>query len=936
MRRIINIAVTLCLLASLLPAKYHPGIKWREIRDDKFHVVFPKGYETEAHYTLQRAGHFYEELRSFWGLEVDGKIKILLSDVYDESNGGATFFPFNQIEIYLFSPMPDSTLSGPGNWLDRVLVHELVHIFNMNAGSGFTYFLRGVLGSNPVGYPMIYAPLWMTEGLAVYLESQLTRGGRLNTPDYTLMLQNITAAGQSPALGHVYGDPTDWPGPTGWYLYGGAFINYLAETYGKEKIPALVKHYARCIIPLIISRRPAAMELSVSNRFLNIFGKDLGKLWREFFKSPVHHSQTPEENLDVGVMKMLTRSGFDKQFPTPGEDGRVFYVERNYKNYPGVYELRPGASKPRRLIRRAGLNGLSYDKAQRKLYFSAVDRYKSFYSYSDIYRLDPDSGAVKRLTRGRRLFHPAAAGDVIYCIKREKTQSYLARLDKGSRREIILSDGFDGLAHPAVSSDGKRTAAAVKEPDGNWRIGLFSPDGQWLRFVSPPAKKSHSPAWNGRDELYFVMEHEGRYRLAKTVIGSGELTVYHDPRLPSVRHFGLQPGGPQAVVSRFDAGGYNLGRVRLTDLKTVRLPAPGAGIRESGKPVKTDRKVTGYRFLGDLLPKYVTPAFREAGNEYQPGVFVSGTDLLGKHVYEFGGYYGPETRTFNWLLDYTYDGLYPTLRFRYRDYTYLHQAAGRGDFTVREREVEAAATVPLLLRRRFGAWWWSGVYFETMTDDLDTGGAAHRLNFNGFKAGLLFNWSVRYYDAISPSDGFRAAVSYARDSTAMGSDYESNVAALEYKHYIPVFRPNVLAFRLAASDSWGELRRVFYMGGAEPYNGYGLAGDNLFRLMRGYPSGYFSGHGGVLINLEYRMHLFKIERAFLFSRGLERVYLTLFTDIGNLWKEEKKFEPAVSLGAELSLSLLVSDFRYVLSGGAAVSRNPNHDPIFYIRIGTSF
>ncbi|MCP5108833.1 MAG: hypothetical protein GY950_35950, partial [bacterium] len=255
----------LLLFAVGLPGKYHPEIKWRQIRDEnkKFYVVFPRGYETEARYTLKKAGAFYKKLQTLWGTGVKGEIKIVLTDVYDDSNGNATFFPFNRVEIYLFSPMPDSTLGSYRQWIDLALSHELTHIFNMNAGSGFTYFMRKVAGTNPAFYPMIYAPVWVIEGLAVYGESVLTPGGRLNNPDYRVMMNRIASAGKIPANSRIYGEPTVWPGPAAKYFYGAAFVQFLAKQYGEEKIAQLVKHYARYPVPLIIDVASAKGSIKV-------------------------------------------------------------------------------------------------------------------------------------------------------------------------------------------------------------------------------------------------------------------------------------------------------------------------------------------------------------------------------------------------------------------------------------------------------------------------------------------------------------------------------------------------------------------------------------------------------------------------------------------------------------------------------------------------
>ncbi len=265
----------LVFLSVLIPAKYHPGIKWRELGNQKFIGVYAQGYETEAHYTLETAGELYKELKTLWGTEVKGNIRILLTDVYDLSNGSASFFPYNHIEIHLFPPMPDSAQGDGGEWIRQVLSHELTHIFVQDMGSGFMRFLRKIAGSNPALYPMIYAPGWLIEGLAVYAESQADPGGRLNTAYYRNMLMAGKRSDQLPSLGRLFAEPTVWPGPSAKYLMGGAFIQYLANIYGKEKIAGLAQTYARYPVPLIIAKNPKSFPLNVSRPFERTFGKKL-------------------------------------------------------------------------------------------------------------------------------------------------------------------------------------------------------------------------------------------------------------------------------------------------------------------------------------------------------------------------------------------------------------------------------------------------------------------------------------------------------------------------------------------------------------------------------------------------------------------------------------------------------------------------------------
>jgi outer membrane protein assembly factor BamA len=137
-------------------------------------------------------------------------------------------------------------------------------------------------------------------------------------------------------------------------------------------------------------------------------------------------------------------------------------------------------------------------------------------------------------------------------------------------------------------------------------------------------------------------------------------------------------------------------------------------------------------------------------------------------------------------------------------------------------------------------------------------------------------------------------------------------------------------------DSWGEARRLFYMGGAESKEGFHVAGNNLFNLMRGYPSGYFVGTGGYLFNIEYRLALFKIENVFWMFRSIERLYLSLFADLGHVWTGKWELDPSCSLGMELNVVAFLGDLKLNVSAGIAVGQRPYHSPMVYLRIGNSF
>jgi len=957
LKNVVLFSVLLIVLQSYICPKYHPEISWKEISNEKFIIVFPSGYETEALYTLNTAEQLYDQLFELWGgwVQIHGRTRILLSDVYDVSNGSATFFPYNQVEIYLSTPPPDSTIGNAKDWIKMALAHELTHIFNFNAGSGFTYFMRKILGSNPLLFPTLIMPGWLEEGFAIYAESQIDEGGRLNTPDYRLMLRKITEAGKMPNWGNIWGFPTHWPGRMSKYLYGAAFIKFLADTYGHSKIPEFLKNFAQNPIPITITKDLKPVKLNVRQRLKNVFGKNLSTLWNEFLRQVENQCPEPTGNKShnpSSPLTLLTKKGKYNEYPLFGDQDNIFYANHNYKEYPGIYSLNIKNNKTRRLIDKSGINGMFYSQSEDKIYFSAIDYYKSFYKYSDIYVLDLHKQTFEQLSKGKRLFYPAKSSierNKIYCVQRIQNKSYLAVLDLETGNTNTLSQGYTSIAYPAVSPDNRYIAASIKTNHKEWAIGLFNLNGELEKLVTDGRIKCYYTTWKNAKELFFICGYRKSYKLACYNLNSESFQIFDDPQLPALRYFTLEPGKNKTkiAVSIYDANGFNLALVNIDELKRKRLSKDKINLSSASKTIKHTAKknpppnphsykIRPYHFFREMIPKYINGAYRNGGNEIQPGILIGSHDLLMKHSFTMEAFYGLQSRTANFILNYTFDGFYPTLSIRYSDLSEFNHTPIRGDFIYKERKFELISLYPLLIKNRNQAYLYSNIHFETVGNHLPELPTNDRIKFNGLKLGLFFNSAKKYYDSISFADGLSFSLSYSREFKWMGSDYDIKTAAFQYKHFLSLFRPNVFAIRLGVMDSWGEARRLFYMGGSKTQEKYHTAGNNFFDLMRGYSAGYFEGTGGYLLNLEYRISLLKIEKYFWGSTNFERLYLSIFTDIGNLWKKQWRFDPAYSLGLELNMVLTISDIKIEISTGSAIGYNPYHSPIIYLRLGNSF
>jgi len=912
-KRLCAILWLACL--TLTAAKYPPNLRWREIGRGHFTVIFAADRWQEAEAALAGAESAYEKLAAFWQGRPRGRIRIVLDDSTDQANGFATFFPFNLVGMNLSEPPPDSQLAANRSWLDLVLAHELTHIFNLNEAAGPLLMMRRVFGSQPALYPAVQLPPWVIEGLAVYSESRFTEDGRLDHPPYALMLRAARRDSLFPDWRRLGGLPAAWPGPTAKYLFGAGFMQFLADQYGA----ASLRQY--------LSQATSRLVLLGSSRdFKKTFGKPLEKLWQEYKGAfPAAGESVPEP---------LTRNGFANQYPCPLGNDKLAYYHRDYRNRGTVEMLDVNSSREMTLFKLDEVNALSFAAKENKIYLSASEYFHNFSDFSDLYEFDIQKRHLKRLSRGQRLSQPVKKenSNEIFCVQRRNGQFFLAIFDPDKQKTKTLSRGFTGLSQLSLSPDQEHLAASVKPQGGPWGIGVFSGSGELHAYISIPGADCRQPRWRDNQELYFIQAGASTTRLAGFSLAENSGSTCNDPRLSGLQQFAMADEGRSVVFTYFSGRGQEIARADLAGLPfsgqelkvTSGIPeTAAAAARIAARP---------YRFWRDLLPRWWSPALRSSGDEIQAGIMTGGQDALGIHGFSLEGYYGFASRRANFLFRYVYDGLFPTLSLSYADDSDYYNEA---DYTQRSQELKLASLWPLRIRKLSQLYAYADLHLERRF--AIHGNDTYKLssNFNGFRLGLEFNSAREYYDSISPADGVRFVVQGGVHPIGLGNYWSNRNIQADLRHYIPLFRPGVLAWRLAAARSWNAGNHYYEMGGfmAESW----LGNSRPFKLLRGLGSGYYRGDRGWQFNLEYRLPLLKIEKAFLPAVSLDRVWLNPFFDMCRLSSMNYSHPVAYSVGGEAVLRLAFGGAAaYDLAFGVAHGFGPRKQWWFYLRTGRSF
>lgn len=184
------------------------------------------------------------------------------------TNGNATTFPTNIINLYNFPASNSEHLITLEDWLQGLLFHEFVHIVHLDQTRGYLEEGRNIFGTI-AKVPAGITPRWFTEGIAVWAESHFLQGGRLQNK----LLNNDLWIQLHKKDYCSYIDCLDEPGvyPHGQLAYwaGGHFMNYL-----ENKKPNTI----RCLV----FENSGNVPFFLNDMFVRCADKKANELFTEF------------------------------------------------------------------------------------------------------------------------------------------------------------------------------------------------------------------------------------------------------------------------------------------------------------------------------------------------------------------------------------------------------------------------------------------------------------------------------------------------------------------------------------------------------------------------------------------------------------------------------------------------------------------------------
>ncbi|MGE5175351.1 MAG: basic secretory protein-like protein [Hyphomicrobiales bacterium] len=539
---------------------------WKVLRTQHFDIYHYTGTEAAVQDAALMAERAYDRLSRVLHHDIRERVPLVLyashSD-FEQTNitpelislgtGGITEY----LKRRVFLPF-----TGDFAEFDHVLTHELVHAFQVDILFGD----RGGLVSNPFANA---PPGWFMEGMAEYLSV-----GEIDT-NTQMWLRDASLEGYLIPIGVL-----SYVGDLRVYRFGQSIWQFIADTYGIEKIGEILKRTKR------MGSAERALEASTG-----LTVDVLSKKWQEAVRKQYLPQIADSDKPDV-IASKLTDSEHDLSdfnvAPAVSPSGlqMVFISDRSM--YNDVYLA-------------SALDGKVFKKlvsGERTGTYETLRYFDSSIAWAPdekeialpvksgpedaIYVIGIPSGKIERKLRFGldAIYSPAWSPDgkriAFVGLKNGMSALYVAGADGKDLRE--LAGGPYSYRDPAWSPDGGTIAfttdrGAGTEPErlifGKLRLALYDMTTGEVRVLPKQSGSSFSPQWtpDGKS-LVFVSDRSGTpniYRLDLATADSYRLSNLLNGvsgLVPNAPCISLSPDGKRLLFTAFTRGGWDIYSVR--------------------------------------------------------------------------------------------------------------------------------------------------------------------------------------------------------------------------------------------------------------------------------------------------------------------------------------------------------------------------------------
>lgn len=692
----LQFGVLLATVAALMLLGTPPALaanRWRRVDTETFSFIFTERDREAAQAVMEMAPDVYRRSTEYLGYAPRERVPVVIYGDTAFANGFFSPYP-PRIALFVSSPSGPWLGGATESWLEVLFVHELIHYLHLTQPIGFFGGPSRVFGPLMASASLVFAPGWFIEGPTTYGESALAPGGRGDNPFFEKL--HIAPILEERMYSYDQAGFMSPFAPSG-RIYAGGYlmVEHLLAEYGDDAFIRLNEDFQRA--PLLGMRRAVRRTTGIPAR--------------EFHANMVaalEQRYAPRLALPSGALISPGGAG-DWAPPIPTERGLITYG-RGMHHPAGLYLLPWSAAG---VSATAGGDPLTGAGSQWQLLTPAslIDEYSftadasgstavvsvfqippsgSFAaeSASDLFEIDltgTGRPAVRRITRDRRLFHPALSPDAtrLYAVERVGSYARLVSVGRDGTVSPLYEPAEATLFNPTLSPDGLLLAVAENHRGRQWITVLNPSDGTVIARLADdeahgeavgagprgdrPAVFGFPRFVSGPDalEIWFSADYDGELALYRWTVapdGSapdsavpGASVVTRVVRDRVAAYAGFPVGGNGAVVyAGYTADGYAI-KLGVAESEAAAAPVPSAGL-VLDPPVATATAVVptplpaplpGERVYRDLprpilwVPQFAVRTGSDDEFQLDVGLFFIAASNLERHDLQLSLTYNP-------------------------------------------------------------------------------------------------------------------------------------------------------------------------------------------------------------------------------------------------------------------------------------------------------
>ncbi len=549
MRNVIKILLSIIALITAIGAQgqyYDWGAdpastRWQQIRTDRFRVVYPTNFDTIARRTL----HFLNAA----GQDIDYgfrrgamKIPVVMHTQNTASNGIVMWAPRR---IEMLTPPDIESYSMP--WLKQLSAHEQRHAVQYNNLNRHTFrALYYLLGEQGAFVSLIGLPLWVIEGDATLIETDMSTFGRGRQPSFSM------------AYRAKQGKIVDGRNPDRWFC--GSYREYIPNHYalGYQISAHAYNKYDRVIWDEVADYSSRYPFLIVSNYIAlrKRVGTSSRKLFSETFDSlQTYWDALPEVNPSTQIITTPTTSYTTYSHPLAIDSMHVVAIKSDFDRSARLVEIdlhtgeeqlitHIGSVSTRPALGNDGR--LWWTEYRRSLLWD--ERYDSRLCWTDL-----DNGRTHSVATDANILYPTPIkGDSMAWVEYAPTGRYTIATGRAGKGRALTSKPLGEEIHGLAWDNSTDRLYYIGLDDDGMYLGEVDAESNDRRLTRA-AYVTLSDLRSKDGRLYFGSIRSGRDEAHALDIASGQEWQLTESKYGS---FDPSPASEQLIVTSYDDRGY--------------------------------------------------------------------------------------------------------------------------------------------------------------------------------------------------------------------------------------------------------------------------------------------------------------------------------------------------------------------------------------------